>query len=726
MESVTDTQGCAVYEEQHNNGQPAYRSRLRYKTYTPVFFENHKDIEIETDLLDLSPRMSHSTTKFPDSTVDVSRIDLPTMQYSAGQATHPGNDPAFILTSSGGYSAQLQVPQQQSIWSPLPSPHRSPASPGPRLYHDTESVRAQLFDQRMPISYSNLTPSSYPSFSYNHPDPPQGDSSQLHHIRPQIVIDNLSGTATHAAVSPTATNMYGSALLSPDSSSGFPTTSPMAHQYTVPGTSMHLAVPPTMPSRTRRWTSASENDLRSRLSPSSLKWAEHFGGRGPSSASSVLDFAENDDVLATLRPENVPQELLDYSRTLVPYHAGEDEACLRHYYQTLVGQICYPDRGLNNPFRLLLTTLCPREPALLHAVIAYAATDMAHNDMHTESIGRFSRAAKHYDAGLTVLSAQLDDVRHEQSIAALATAFFLDLCDVKNCRPLRHTNTVFRVVKARSAAGRIYEGGICWTWYNAVLGVVSALFGGPVLVMPYLIESDQLPTPGQGNMFPFIKKTEQERIEHTIISPMYVTQQRFWTILSNLSILANSASGKSEEQVKKSLIGMREDIEESWNARARLVDDLTGDQVEDAFLTKWTTGIPTAEQIIMMYNTAHLYIELLCRNSYSSEELQLRVSRIVSIFDKIRAAGEVLRRRFVLVPIFLCSILCPDMGERQHIIQSLSQAVGNEASWHRALEVSNHLYCMEMGHRDDSSKKHGPGTTKWSDVRDRLGGIALF
>lgn len=733
MEPVTDVKGCAVYGDLSEMHGSCHRmsSRLRYKTYTPAYFEKHKDIEIETELLETSSQLEQPSTSHEALSLrrlGQQQLQPSTMQFeprqdrrsmplllrhegNGGEGQHGLNAPPLLQSPYGAMDSQPWSPNATTLKDPL-------ANQLPVYQYSNPRINQQLYASHFT---PRATAHSQPSFSLTKPETLQlvlPQSSQ----RPQIVIDTSSETHTQHNRS----RSYGS---SPSSvalgSVGHrsPGHSPFTPFSGIP-TSANLSVPVSHPSRRRRSTMASEaSEQRPTQSPSYAKWAEHFGAHGVSSASSLADL---DEVKEVKPSESIPQDLLDYLKTLVPAEVEADELYLKHYFSDIAAQLSYPDRGPNNPFRILLLSLCPREPALLHAVLALSATDMAHNDAEADAESAFRHAQNHYDAAAGILSAQLNDVRHEQSTAALATSLFLDLTDVKNVRPISQTATLLRIVKARAAAGRIYEGGICWTWFNATLGVCSALFGGPVLVMPYLIESDQLPTVGQGNMYPFVKKSEQERIEHTVISPMFLSQMQTWTIQSKLSILANSTEDFSSDDFLNALSALKAEIEGSWERRAKLVDDLTSDTVEEVFLTKWNMGVPIAEHIVAAHHMTRLYVELLRRASYTPEELKTSVSAIVKIFDGICAAGECFKRRMILIPVFLCCILSPDFSMRKQVIRKLAQAVGTEASWNKALEVSNALLQEEMMTKETAEKTRGYGTIKWSDVRDRLGGIVLL
>lgn len=706
MESVTDVQGCSVYDSICVDGKDsAGRHRLRYKTYTPDYFEKHREIEVETELLDISPQSGPSPKDYVDRSPS-SQASYVGSRYPISPI--PGNHGPTL-----GYGIQAPRPAEVQHWPSLPSPQRSPISPNVPLYNFSVPPNNQTGPLGGP--YPGEVGSGY---GYNAGDPGViGNFEHQGHAGPQIVIDNHVEGPDRGEMARFEDGTPGSALLSPGSmiSSHRRSFSDKARPA-MPSPS--LLMPPSGQSRSRRVTVSSEtSDTRPGPSPSSLKWAEHFGGQGPSTPSSIVDA---DEVGGDCAVESLPQDLVDYVQTLVPSFGPDDERYFAHYYTTLAGQIIYPDRGLSNPFRILLLSLCPREPALLHAVLALSATDLAYNGPGVDSGRAFAQAQGHYDAALAILTAQLHDPRHEQSTAALATSYFLDLTDVKNARPISHTEALLRIVKARSAAGRIYEGGICWTWFNATLGVASALFGGPVLVMPYLIESDQLPTTGQGNMFPFIKKSEAERIEHTVISPMYISQLQTWVILSKLSVLANGQTDTEARAFESSVAGLRDELELSWHRRARLIDALNAETVEDVFRTKWKLGVPVAQQILTAYEATRLYTELLVRGSYPTERLRLSVAAILRIFDKICAAGEVFKRRSVLIPIFLCSVVAPDLATRGEVVDRLARIAGSEASWRKAAEVAGLLL------RQDVTAGQRTGRVRWSEVRDLLGGIALF
>lgn len=723
MELVTDVNGCSVYDDPALSGQTEVaQARLRYKTYTPSYFEKHKDIELDSDLLEEPPRADKSPIYSPDS--------VTSSNYSA-------KSPSQHYPQFNGHHQYNHVPQPPSApprqWSPLPSPQRSPMESSMPVYNFSVAAHSpfpspSIYSQLDPFNNGNtlrtaVAHSKSDAQGYN--GPPFATS------KPSIVINTMSDESQQTRLPsnfdniPTSVQSLGGltspALSTPIQSSFNP--------YSAQAASMNLLVPPmTFSSRPRRSTVTSDtSDHRLQPSPSSIKWAEHFGaGNGVSTASSVFDPEDCTDENTQL--EAWPRSLLDFIQTLEPHSNDpkDTEAYLNHYFSKLTGQLSYPDRGPNNPFRILVSNLCPREPALLHAVLAFTATDIAQNDPAADAAKAFSHADEHYRAAVDLLHAQITNVRHEQSTAALTTAYFLDLTNIKNVRPMAHTATLLRIVKARSIAGRIYEGGICWTWFNAVLEVCGALFGGSVDLMPYLIESEQLPTPGQGNMFPFIKKSEQERIEHSIISPMYLSQMQNWVVLSRLSVLAaNHCKDFENPEFLAVLASMQAEMAVNWSHRAKMIDDLTKENVEEVFRTKWRIGIPIAQQIVVQYNLCILYIELLHRGSYKHEQLRTSVLVILKVFDKIYAAKEMFKRRFILIPVFVCAIMCPDQSLRKQVIKKLAQAVGSEPSWNKALEVANTLLQEELVSQNASIPR-GYGSIKWTEVCDRLGRIALL
>lgn len=727
MESVTDVHGCCVYDvlvdaERKRSAQ----TKLRYTTYTPSYFQKHKDIEIETDLLDASSQVSRSPNAY-------SRYSPVSTSSHSG---HP-HTPFPIAQTYGNGHNYLYPPVgfevADSQWSPLPSPRRSPLPPNVPVYaRGAQEMHPSHRDSQPQFSHLEAQHNgrhTQPSFALTRP--PDVQSTQPYPQpylmpRPQIVVDTLSASRNSQyqsqpdslASSPNASALTPVSL--PSSTARQNSCSPYSPEYN----KNKLLVPHQAVSKRRSSTLSADKPYQS---PSSLKWAEHFGGddsRQDSSAEQVIE-----DTAGTPLQEDVPRDLIEYIRTLVPAteDPADDETYLKHYFTNQAAQLSWPDRGCQNPFRLLLYSLCPREPALSHAILAFAATDLAHNDAAPPAKALL-HAKQHYEAAMAILTTQLKDPRHEQSTAALATSYFLDLTDVKNVRPISQTQTLLRIVKARSAAGRIYEGGICWTWFNATLGVTSALFGGPVVVMPFLIETDQLPTPGQGNMFPFIKKTEQERIEHTVISPMFISQMQTWVILSKLSVLANSYAEVDfqSDGFTSSIQELRRELDASWNSRAKLIDSLTSESVEEVFLTKWQLGIPIAQQVVTTHHAARLYAELLLRGTYPHDQLIAAVRAIVPIFEEAYAAGVIFHRRILLVPIFLCVIICPDPELRQRALKGLALAAGTEPSWNQALAVAKSLTARETVNEGSTGTSRSYDAIKWSEVRDRLGGIVLY
>lgn len=412
----------------------------------------------------------------------------------------------------------------------------------------------------------------------------------------------------------------------------------------------------------------------------------------------------------------------------------EAEVYIRHYLSQLARQLSFPDRGQINPFRMLVTSLCPNEPVLLQAILAYSASDLGHNSSSIDSERAFAQAQSFFDTAKEALIRQLDDPTADTpstSTSALATAYFLSLTDVKHARPISLTSISQRIVTMRSQAGQIFNGGVCWTWNLATLGIASAAFGGPHAIMPYLVKSDQLPTPGQGNMYPFIKKTEEQRVEHSLISQMYVSVQQWWITISELAELANNDSTLSDSDFQALVSNIKDRIEKEWANRPSLVDELTSDDIEADFPKKYILGPPIAEQIVCFYHTARLYTELLVRKSYTTQELKESVLKIAHIFDSITATNSTFQRRHFLISIFLCTIMCPDFSLREQMINKLAQSMSTEASWNRAFGVAAALLEEEMmgGNEPGGSPLRSPtgyGSIKWSDVRDKLKKVTLF
>lgn len=691
MEPVTDLEGCAVYEEPLPVTQPTsglLRAGLQYRTYTPAYFEKHKDIETETELLDTSLNGHQSPTSF--------QISPPDSGPQPSHRQHPSfssRHSSCAAESNGGHRLG---------WSSMASPQRSPRT-----------------EAQGHLSYSNGHVPTLYGFSTITSDTSAGTQAQhrqMTHSRaelpPNIVVPERQHYSTHPSYETSPIGSY--------SSRGTmdPHYSPLTAYETRNG--VNLAVPQP---RSRRPTLTSENSEQRGREVPAQKWAEHYGrARPPASASSVGDM-EPTECIATMV---TPRELSVFVNNLEPASKDprEDEKYLDHYFVKLVSQLNYPDFGPNNPFRLLLTSLCPRESALMHAALAFAAADLSNNGPRVDAHSATAHSQLHYDAAEDLLCKQLEDVRHEQSTAALATVYLLNLTDVKHARPITNIETLQRIVRARANAGRVYEGGICWTWYNATLGVLSAMFGGPRLVMPYLIENELLPTPGQGNMFPFIKKTEDQRIEHTIVSPIYALQLKLWVIISKLTCLTGADMTQSPADQWSQINSLKVELESTWENRAKLVDDLIKDRVEDAFVSRWKTGVPTAQTAAVAYHTARLYIELLTRGTFTHGQLMISVQTIYRVFAKIHDAGDHLKRRFILIPVFLCSIISPEMIQRRQIFERLEDAVGSEATWNKALEVSKTLM-REEKHCVDGSVK-GFGTISWADIHDKLQGITLF
>ena len=677
MEPVTDLEGCAVYDERRTSayGQTsptAYNSSgLQYKTYTPAYFEKHKDIEVETELLDNTAQIAfpaHIDTLSPTSAVGPANSAVPSLSSRRSSFNHEGH--------SG-----------RPVWSSQNSPMLGP-------------IRLPPFNQ------TNRGP----------PSPRYGFSGQHHNIyaaQQQYQIPSDHSYPPPAIVIENPDHMRSTAF---DKANHSPSDWQAPHMAHSPS---HLLIPGPRSRRTTMTSDASE--ARVREAPPQ-KWVEHYNrARPPASACSVEE-PVHEEVIDL----GVPSELRSLVNNIEPASQDprDDETYLENYFSKLVPQLSYPDRGANNPFRMLLTALCPREIALIHAILAYSAADMSTNDKHVDAEKATFNSRKHYDASIELLHTQLEDVRHEQSTAALATVYFLNLTDVKNAIPQRHTGTLMRIIKARAIAGRIYEGGICWTWYNAKLGVLSALFGKPPAAMSYLIDNEQLPTPGQGNMYPFIKKTEEERIEHTIVSPIYALQLKLAVLQSKLSCLGSTDLSDRSVQYFEEISVLKIELESIWENRAKLVDDLIKDRVEEAFVRRWKTGVPAAQTAAVSYHTSRLYIELLVRGSFTHGQLMTSVQVIYRIFAKIHDAGEVFKRRFILVPVFLCSIISPEMIQRRQIFERMEDAVSTETTWKKALEVS--IALMKEEQHNDAGPSKGFGTIKWHDICDKLNGITLF
>lgn len=728
MEPVTDVQGCSVYERSPGGKPCAAQGKLRYRTYTPAYFEKHTDIEIETDLLELSSHVSQSPTILP--------------QYSPASLQPYLQSPPELMQDSPYLYSSIEYVNGQKQWLDLPTScsdmtmmpvtsYGVPYSDYPQGFEQPEYTPPIVCQSRN-TGAALTSPARARALSITIPSPvkqnPQIkiDAYAEYDVRPQLVdrydtalYDSSSNTAsltTVASKSPSTAGLpYPSHAqrLSPEER-GHPASSLGLHNE-------YVGIRKVDQATLRR-------DERPPRSPASFKWTEHFGGAVPTTGTSATNAVEiRDGQNQNFVPQDIRQALsrqLDLLGT-VQEDRMDAEHYLNHYFTSLAAQLSFPDRGAINPFRMLLTSLCQQDSTLLHAVMAYSATDLARNDPLSDSVKVLSHAQQHYEAAVSMLRQHLDDPRTVPGTGSLATCYLLFLTDVKNVVPLKHVSVMARIVAQRVEAGQIYEGGVCWTWYSATLGVVSAMFGGQDIVMSQLVDNGQLPIPGQGNMYPFIKKTEQQRIEHTIISPMYVSTQQWWVKLSKLASLANR-SPSSGGDLRSAVQQLKSEIEIDWKNRVQLVDDLTSDDVEEVFRTKWVLGPPVAEHIMLMYNTARLYAELLVRETYSKAELKSAVTIIVGVFDKLTAAKTVFYRRYILVSIFLCTIICPDVLMRKQIIRNFADVVCNEPSWKKALEVTNSLFLDETTARKGDSTQQGHGPVRWSDVRDRLGGITLF
>jgi hypothetical protein len=658
---------------------------LRYKTYTPQYFETFKDI------------VPDGEEHYPSDAQSP-----PTPQRRSSGLAQPS---PYATTQSDYHTRKPSV--SNDVW---------PTSAG------SDQIPSIQHLQGAPPQYLPLPPPN--SFGYQHPSfslsgPGSGPMPIPSYGGPRIVIDTLSEHSYRSVSGATSPAFSG---YDPSQGSRSPSQAHGLVPFSIDTKANHLA-PPSFASRRNTATTLGSDD--GRLTPSSF-WAERFGAAGPVSiASSVALDSDHEPETPSDSLKELTREQMEWLKTL-EHACNEDQHYLAHYLEHMVMEFHGQELGKRHPFRMLITTLCPQEPALFHAILALAATDLAYNKRKTNAVLALGHAQVHAKAAQRLFQDKLSDVRYEQTTGALATAYMLSVLDVKHARPLQYTQVVLDMVKARSSAGRLYEGGAWLVFYLARFGVLSSMFGGPGSLLNYLIETDQMPTAGQGNMFPFVKKTEDERIEYTVISPIHSLHFKLTIAMCKLSVLAKSRTlvdSFDGDKFRSTLNDIRNEIEQVWRSKPKVVDELNGDEVEEIFNTRWLTGVPAAQQVHADFHAMRLFIELLSPGFLRAEVVTDSALAISRIFDHICKAKLVFARRFILMPLFLASLVAPEIALRQGLHSVLQRVASGEASWNKALDVSVALLEQQMA----ETKRTGMvRAIEWSQVCDELSHLVLW
>ncbi|BFZ53216.1 hypothetical protein PYCC9005_000239 [Savitreella phatthalungensis] len=726
MEAYTDVAGCNVYDRStpaaYRRSRSLSNSSIRFKTYTTNYFETNKELDIDNELLDTNsyasssppppvihsrtPSMSHSNphrpslgTQRPSFGANLNVPGVAGSNVSSGLGHHaPPHSPNFSInlpapgsaSPSGGRSPGWSTNYGSSYGGPSGNGGYAPSIAGGSSLGDYTSSRTDL-----PLQ------------------------------KPQIVINTfgLDSGHQHNGSGTTSGGIGGSNFLSLPSASLYATS---------PGSS-----------RGGFSSAISSPGQLSAISPSFEPFGHYQGhpigspgGRSPSASSALSDPFDELHESAEAYAQ-VPSSVLATLKML-PQAQDGDEHYMKHFFAVLAGQLNYPDRGFNNPFRQLLTTLCSDDAAMLHAVLAYAATDLHYNVQNhptVDSTKALGQAEMHTDVATRMLIEQLEDAKWRQSTAALATCYFVNLTRAKNLQQIDFAPAM-RAVEARAQAGRIFEGGIWLTWANAVLSINSGFFGGTSSVMLYLIEHELLPTPGQGNMYPFVKKTEDERIEHTVISPMFHVLLKCMTAQAQLSKLASglapltsplsptSPTSPDRKVFEAELQRIYAEVEEAWAHRPKIVDELMKEQIDEIFLNRWIGAVPTAHWIVCNYHMTRLLCEVLMPGSVVPQEALNTSSLVIArIFNKAVRDRKGSLRRGTLAAVILAALTSPDLSLRQGLGSLLNKCAANEPSWKRAAAV---VMTSVRAQRDEIKRGGSVKSVDWQELRSTFNGLVML
>lgn len=409
-----------------------------------------------------------------------------------------------------------------------------------------------------------------------------------------------------------------------------------------------------------------------------------------------------------------------------------------HYITNVTPQLAAPDHSRNNPFRILLANLAPADPALLHAILALGALDLVNSCKRSDRessretdpdrfVETHEAARRHYETAARLLAQQSVETRHRQSCASLAACLLLSVYSQRSRGPDSGDplETALQVIQARASAGRTFEGGAWLTWYLATFDVLSSMFGGRGSIITFVVDHGLVPIAGQGYISPETKKTEDERIEHTVISPMYGLFQELLLIAARLGLLSKTRMQTETFdglEFTTSLRGLQDKLETTWLARPKLVDDLMKDQVEQVFLTRWKRGIPLVQQTFTFYLSLILYIDLLSPGFLPRETLVSASTYILTTFAVIVKERTTFMRRFILFPVFVAGIVSPDLVIRENLI-ALVQKVEEEGAWKTAREVMQRTL---VSSREQMKKTGVWRGTEWAQIAGELKGMVLL